>query len=93
MDLLTELRIIALTFECIWNQEDFQKLVIDSQMLADVSLADAWQGIEAAIPHTGRKLTSTPQTANPGSAGMHLPQTNTTRRIIQQCQNHLDTTL
>ena len=65
MDLLTELRIIALTFECIWNQEDFQKLVIDSQMLADVSLADAWQGIEAAIPHTGRKLTSTPQTANP----------------------------
>ena len=55
MDLLTELRIIALTFECIWNQEDFQKLVLDSQMLADVSLADAWQGIEAAIPHTGRK--------------------------------------
>lgn len=49
MDLLTELRTIALTFECIWNQEDFQKLVLDTQMLADVSLTDAWQGIEAAI--------------------------------------------
>jgi hypothetical protein len=49
MDLLNKLRFGALTFECIWNQEDFQKLVLDSQMLADISLADAWQGIEAAI--------------------------------------------
>jgi hypothetical protein len=49
MDLLNKLRFGALTFECIWNQEDFQKLVLDSQMLADVSLVDAWQGIEAAI--------------------------------------------
>lgn len=49
MDLLTELRTIALTFECLCNQEDFQKLVLDSQMLTDISLVDAWQGIEAAI--------------------------------------------
>ena len=49
MDLLTQLRSMALTFECIWNQEDFQKLVLDSQMLNDISLVDAWQGIESAI--------------------------------------------
>ena len=49
MDLLTQLRSMALTFECIWNKEDFQKLALDTQMLADVSLTDAWQGIEAAI--------------------------------------------
>lgn len=30
MDLLNELRFGALTFECMWNQEDFQKLVLDS---------------------------------------------------------------
>lgn len=41
MDLLTKLRFGALTFECIWNQEDFQRLVKESQMLADVSLTDA----------------------------------------------------
>ena len=49
MDLLQQLRTIALTFEYLCNQEDFQKLVLDTQMLADVSLTDAWQGIEAAI--------------------------------------------
>ena len=49
MDLLAQLRSMALTFECIWNQEDFQQLALDSQVLADVSLTDAWQGIEAAI--------------------------------------------
>ncbi|MEO0843097.1 MAG: hypothetical protein AAFX46_10675 [Cyanobacteria bacterium J06636_27] len=37
MDLLQQLRTIALTFKCLCNQEDFQKLVLDTQMLADVS--------------------------------------------------------
>ena len=41
MDLITQLRTIALTFECLCNQEDFQRLVKESQMLADVSLTDA----------------------------------------------------
>ncbi|MEO0685442.1 MAG: hypothetical protein AAFV71_14630 [Cyanobacteria bacterium J06633_8] len=49
MDLLQQLRAIALTFECLSNQSDFQQLAQDSQALADVSLVDAWQGIEAAI--------------------------------------------
>ena len=49
MDLFQQLRTIALTFEYLCYQEDFQKLVLDSQMLTDISLVDAWQGIEAAI--------------------------------------------
>lgn len=40
---------MALTFKWLCNQEDFQKLVLDSQVLADVSLVDAWHFIEAAI--------------------------------------------
>ncbi|MEO1187360.1 MAG: hypothetical protein AAFX46_23055 [Cyanobacteria bacterium J06636_27] len=49
MDLLTQLRTIALTFECLSNQSDFKQLAEDSQVLADVSITDAWQGIESAI--------------------------------------------
>ncbi|MEO1761736.1 MAG: hypothetical protein AAFR83_07145 [Cyanobacteria bacterium J06629_18] len=41
MDLLTQLRAMALTFKWLCNQEDFQRLVKESQMLADVSLTDA----------------------------------------------------
>ncbi|MEL6462485.1 MAG: hypothetical protein AAFY21_00045 [Cyanobacteria bacterium J06641_2] len=49
MDLLTHLRAIALTFECLSNQSDFKQLAEDSQRLADVSLVDSWRGIESAI--------------------------------------------
>ncbi|MEM7590341.1 MAG: hypothetical protein AAF383_02250 [Cyanobacteria bacterium P01_A01_bin.83] len=49
MDLLTQLRTIAKTFECLSYQEDFKQLSKDSQVLADVSLTDSWQGIESAI--------------------------------------------
>ncbi|MEO0683902.1 MAG: hypothetical protein AAFY76_02340 [Cyanobacteria bacterium J06649_11] len=49
MDLLTQLRTIAKTFECLSYQEDFKQLSKDSQVLADVSLTDSWQGIETAI--------------------------------------------
>mgnify|MGYP001796888731 CR=1 FL=1 len=49
MDLLQQKSAMALTFKCLCNQKDFQKLALDTQMLADVSLTDAWQGIEAAI--------------------------------------------
>lgn len=49
MNLLQQLRTIAITFECLSNQEDWMQLVRDSQVLADISLIDAWQGIEASI--------------------------------------------
>lgn len=49
MDLLQQLRTITLTFKCLSNQSDFKQLAEDSQALADISLVDAWQGIESAI--------------------------------------------
>lgn len=49
MDLLQQLRSIALTFESLSHQENFQKLALDSQEQSDISLTDAWQGIKSAI--------------------------------------------
>ncbi|MGF1676402.1 MAG: hypothetical protein ACFCUV_22380 [Rivularia sp. (in: cyanobacteria)] len=49
MNLLQQLRTIALTFECLSNQADFQRLAEDSRVRSTVPLVLVWQGIEEAI--------------------------------------------
>lgn len=49
MDLLQQLRTIALTFEVLSNQDDFQRLAKDSQVRSTVPLVQSWEGIEEAI--------------------------------------------
>ena len=49
MDLLQQLRTIALTFEVLSDQDDFQRLAKDSQRRSTVLLIQSWEGIEEAI--------------------------------------------
>ncbi len=49
MDLLTQLRTIALAFEILSTQDDFHRLAKDSQVCSTVPLVQSWEGIEEAI--------------------------------------------